>query len=137
MRRILKNGLEINGIKYHNTMSKKRTYKGNFDFSDLINDHLRASAKATDFNGNDFSGCKTRKGGHKIYSEDSGDSHLGGTMEAVMNLRINGQVACLLSAPKGWNNYLRTGNFIGCRPIIKPGAKFNMRAFETINFEIV
>jgi hypothetical protein len=40
------------------------------------------------------------------------------------------------TAPAGWNNYLRTGNFIGCMPIIKPGAKINARAFETIKFEM-
>lgn len=42
-----------------------------------------------------------------------------------------------LYAPRGYNNYLRTGNFKGCRPIIKPGAKFNMNVFEAINFEMI
>jgi hypothetical protein len=50
-----------------------------------------------------------------------------------MSKGVNGK----WSALAGWNNYLQTGNFIGCRPIIKPGAKFNVSAFETINFEMI
>jgi hypothetical protein len=41
-----------------------------------------------------------------------------------------------LYAPSGWNNYLTTGNFIGCRPIIKAGGRINTYSFETINFEM-
>lgn len=41
------------------------------------------------------------------------------------------------TAPAGYNNYLTTGNFIGCRPIIKPGAKVNARVFEPLKFEMV
>jgi hypothetical protein len=43
------------------------------------------------------------------------------------------------TAPHGWNHYLTTGNFIGCMPIIKPGAKFNTRAsfIDPIKFEMV
>jgi hypothetical protein len=42
-----------------------------------------------------------------------------------------------LYAPYGWNNLLKTGNFKGCRPIIKHGARINNTAFEPINFVMV
>lgn len=58
-------------------------------------------------------------------------------MVPILNIRGINNPLITLSAPAGWNNYLKTGNFIGCRPIIKPGTRINAGIFEPINFEMV
>jgi hypothetical protein len=66
--------------------------------------------------------------GHAYTFSGSPDGVLGNNM-----VHVGGS----LWAPSGWNNYLKTGNFKGCRPIVPKRGKFNMSAFEPINFEMV
>lgn len=106
----------------------QRTIEKEFGRSYKEGSTFRESAKATEY-------VKKEKMHEKFRPFDEWTPPV--EMEQIEIVCSNGQPIGLVKAPAGWDNYLTSGNFIGCRPIIKPGAKINTQAFETINFEIV
>lgn len=116
----------------------KSSYKGNFDFSELINDAMK----------DHFEEIKRQSTGRgkTQANEDWINAHTDTFKTPLVMIPVqpdfkseNRHKWAGWTAPAGWNNYLKTGNFKGCYPIIKPGAKFNTRAsfIDPIKFEMV